>query len=482
VRKRDGRVIPFDPDAISQDLFTAAESLGTADPFLTRELTDGVLHFLAADNADAILTTDAVAELVVKVVRELRQPRLAEAFAERPRPAPLAVPQPAELVRQALTTFSLDHVYGRDLAAAHRAGLLVLTGLDAPAQLAAITVTVADPALPLDYLAPLARARRLASGWAVLDNPPPSEAMARIIAGAGLPVRVQLNSTAAPAAAPLFAEVSEPQHADPGVLFDAAAVDWHLADADFSGPADRLLRPIRHALDGRDVAFVFDRPKRPPSLGPGLDRQHPAVLLVAGMHLPALARHADADGDVELFLRKLGSLARLAVSAAVQKRQYLRQHGDESLRRGLLLERATLLVAPLGLDAVVRTFTGTGIVEGKPALDLARRLVEHMQAALTDEGRRRLVDTVLDAPPVPTFDNEEAGLTTWDADAPAERQLSASGKLHAVASSGTAVVAFADRPAAERVAELLAYAWRQTEVARLQLGVRRPAAPALLPA
>ena len=83
VKKRDGRVVPFDPDAIAQDLFAAAEALGMADPFMTRELTDGVLHFLAIDCPESIPTTDWIADLVAKVVRKLRQPRLAMAFAER---------------------------------------------------------------------------------------------------------------------------------------------------------------------------------------------------------------------------------------------------------------------------------------------------------------------------------------------------------------------------------------------------------------
>ena len=107
VRKRDGRVVPFDPDAISEDLFAAAEALGQADPFLARELTDGVLHFLAHDCPDPIPTTDWIADLVAKVVRELRQPRLAQAFAEfaqRPRPTAVEPPSPAALARKSASS------------------------------------------------------------------------------------------------------------------------------------------------------------------------------------------------------------------------------------------------------------------------------------------------------------------------------------------------------------------------------------------
>ena len=84
VKRRDGRVVPFDPDIIGQDLFAAAEAVGMADPFLTRELTDGVLHFLAADCPDGIPGTDWIAELVAKVVRELRNPAWPKHFWNAP--------------------------------------------------------------------------------------------------------------------------------------------------------------------------------------------------------------------------------------------------------------------------------------------------------------------------------------------------------------------------------------------------------------
>ncbi len=80
VTKRDGSQVPFDADTISRSLFAATESLGQPDAFLARELTDGVVHFLSVEQGDRVPTTE-IAELVVKVVRELGQPALAEAYA-----------------------------------------------------------------------------------------------------------------------------------------------------------------------------------------------------------------------------------------------------------------------------------------------------------------------------------------------------------------------------------------------------------------
>src|SRR5260370_41496804 len=82
VSKRDGRIVPFEADKISQALFAAAESLGKPDAFLARELTEGVLHFLAGGSSGNISTPCQIAELVIKVVRELGQPAFARAFSE----------------------------------------------------------------------------------------------------------------------------------------------------------------------------------------------------------------------------------------------------------------------------------------------------------------------------------------------------------------------------------------------------------------
>src|SRR5579859_5737818 len=82
VHKRDGRLVPFEADKISRALFAATENLGRPDAFMARELTDGVVHFLAVEQEGAVPTTAQVAESVVKVVRELGQPALSQAFLE----------------------------------------------------------------------------------------------------------------------------------------------------------------------------------------------------------------------------------------------------------------------------------------------------------------------------------------------------------------------------------------------------------------
>ena len=424
VKRRDGRVVPFDPDTIAQDLFAAAEALGMADPFMTRELTDGVLHFLAVDCPESIPATAWIADLVAKVVRELRQPRLAMAFAERARKPASTIAQgvvggaatPAEVVRRSLEVYSLEKVYSRDLAAAHGNGLLVLTGLDGPRELAAAVLTPPEPSATLQalqLLEAILEARGGVAGWLAVDgaeylelengSPPLPRLLTPVLQAAGLQARLHLNAAEPPSWAtqiahgPLFADqTAVPGPADP--LRAAAAVvqavlardrdhcpfaiDWHLGERDFADSSDAargelLESMVRAALGEYPITFVFDRLRRPLSLGPGLDRLHTYLLMTVGLNLCRLLEHTAITDDIELFLRKLASLARLAVSAGVQKRHYVREtlHDEAAersfLSRGFVLDRARLMVTPLGLDGAVRVLTGSGLHENKAGVDLA---------------------------------------------------------------------------------------------------------------
>src|SRR5262245_21467211 len=153
VRKRDGRQEEFDTDKISRALFAATEDPGKPDAFLARELADAAVGFLALDCEGRTPTTEEVKEVVARVVRELGQPALAEAFAafsrERVRGRPTGPGAPGEVVLRfpaeaplgevlagCARAYALQAVFTRDLAAAHEAGLLALEGLESPGQLA----------------------------------------------------------------------------------------------------------------------------------------------------------------------------------------------------------------------------------------------------------------------------------------------------------------------------------------------------------
>src|SRR5262245_3860724 len=282
VAKRDGRWVPFEADKISRALFAAGEALGEPDPFRARELADGVVHFLAAESEGQPPTTEQIEEVVIKVVRELGQPALAEAFAAHARrrhrgPRPAAPPGGEVVVRfapgsplpavldECARAYTLQTVFARDLAAAHGAGLLVLTGLTTPGELEGCVL--GPPAQVGDDLAGAVESlRRFAGQFIALDGPehrlPRGGGDARSLAE-GLAVglrrsglRAVVNLNAAPpswadvlAPGPLFAApkglAPEEFAGRADALFEevlgtgrgAVRVDWHLAERDFQPEA-----------------------------------------------------------------------------------------------------------------------------------------------------------------------------------------------------------------------------------------------------
>jgi hypothetical protein len=228
--------------------------------------------------------------------------------------------------------------------------------------------------------------------------------------------------------------------------------------------------------------------------------------LTVGLHLPRLARQSGTDGDSTRFLQRLGSLARLALSAGVQKREFLRRQErtrperspeTPAITSGFLLDRARLVVTPIGLDHVVETFTGRGLMAGGASLDFGRQVVQRLRDVLRQDGRASHLETCLDGPFDFRLDSDcglriadcgfteqatigaeqVAGLTAWDATAPVKNQLRAAGALHAVSEHGTlALFLPKERPGtAEQVADWLRAAWQQTEVVRLRLVHANPA-------
>jgi hypothetical protein len=549
VCKRDGQSVPFDADKISRALFAASESLGRPDAFLARELADGVVHFLTLENDEATPTTEQISELVIKVVRELGQPALAEAFArfgerrtrvpvvETPAARPASPASPpneivfrfaagtplSEVVPACVRDYVLQTVFTRDLVAAHGEGLLTLTGLDAPTELSGYLL---GP--PLDsgrgIVTALENVRRFAGHFAVLDGPEYSLASGHVSVDdfardlaiglrlTGLRGVVNLNCATPPswagdlAEGPLFAgqnrtpateqlqqladdlanALLQPSHSIPRE--EKLRIDWHLGERDFEAtPArrERLHDRVRQALEGKAIGFVFDRPRRPTALAEGIDRQHPALLSTVGVHLPRLAMQPGINGDTSKFLAKLGSLARLALSAGVQKREYLRQLErnrsskpleQPALTSGFLLDRARLMVAPIGLDQLVQSFLSKGLSAGGAALEFGRQIVQRLRDVLRQDGRNTHLDTCIDGPfrfqltegSEPQLE-EAAGLTPWDSTAALKNQLRAAGVLQGVSEHGTLALFVPEASTPEQAIDWLRAAWQQSDVLRLRI-------------
>lgn len=531
VYKRDGRLAPFDPDKISRALFAASRSLGRPDAFLARELSDGVLHFLAAEGDAGIPTTAHVAELVTKVVRELGQPGLAQAFSEgtgtaapdaaadRAPPSVLtpawfsdvvddlvgAGADAAEIMRRAgeavLREYSLRRVFAEDVAAAHAAGLVTLRGLEHPFQLAA---AVARPG-PDRSVGPMIRTAAERAGRTIaidsLDDAladgreaSPAAVAAAVAdlrsaaAAVGAGVIVNLNAASPPpwatslGAGPLFT----PRAVGParaGLADEIASVllrggpgaveiHWHVSGADLSGPgAARTVALVRAALEGAPVSFTVDRPRQPVVLGDGLDREHSLLLLEVEIHLERLADHLGPGVAPAQFIDKLASVARLARAAGSQKREFLRRRVVPSAEGGPALEsaRARLGVVPAGVAEVVARFVPAGLASA-PGLELAGQMLGRLRDVLEGEARHHLLEAIIDCSDFRgrLKDSLEGGAR----DTPDVESLA---PVVAGAGGGT-LVAESDPAAAspESGLSLLALAWRQRGLRRVRFSPPRP--------
>jgi hypothetical protein len=512
VRKRDGSLVPFEPDKISRALFAASESLGRPDAFLARELTDGVVHFLVAEH-DATLTTTQVGELVVKFVRELGQPALAQAFADgawvrqqhgQAHPESNEIPaksnellvpcspddSPETLHSACFRGYSLRNVFARDLVAAHSEGLLTLHGLEAPFALSACVL--GPRTAEQGTFEAVENARRLTGGDLAIDGPEyesaqSSEQIAGFVRELTLGMRsarlhaiVNLNCATPPswadhrAAGPLFEEerrTPPPDHRVAVVeeLFDrltsSTRIDWHLGEHDFQPETlPRLLDRAHRALDGVALAFVLDRPRQPIALAESLDRRHPAVLLTVDLHLPQLVNQVAGQPDAAVrFLQKLGSLVRLALSAGVQKRDVLRRRAEVQAGFGqaFLLDRARLVLAPIGLDRVTRTLVGQTLSAGNEGLGMARRIVERLRDVVREDGQSRHLEACLDG----------SRLFSYESPLDLKSQLQVAAALHSVAELDTVSLQLAEPnlPRPEEFVELLRWTWKRTEVRRLRI-------------
>jgi hypothetical protein len=575
VQKRDGRIVPFDADKISRALFAATESLGRPDAFVARELTDGVLHFLANETHDTTPSTSQIAELVVKVVRELGQPALARQFeragsikSEKPAVAHSAAlleegaqdQQPplvtgveragssiediqgwidestpdAELRRRIavaeLAAFSLEKVFSRDLASAHRDGLLTLTGLEAPLALASyvlpfqkVQITAGRPDFnPLIDL--LDEARSLAGGTIVFDGPE----YALLLSGTGrsaaadfvralslanritqLPIILNLNCRTPPPWAeglgggPLFTSLERTIYPEDRAALATSImenvistpgwshgtrIDLHLAAEDLDPDNHRKLAQFaRQAQRSVPVMLVFDRPKRPIQLAEGIDRPNQATLLAIGLHLPRLAKQLGESRDIDLLLSKLGSLVRMALSAAAQKRESLKKYlrATTALNRGFLVDRARTVIVPVGLEAITRSFCGRSLCASASALGFAKRVLERLQEAIEQDGPSYLLDACLDSWSMPSVTLGGGGTVRWaeedmqgqflSALSPSDRtslpreQLRAAGEIHVTVGRGTATILLpSDQPFEPgQLVDLLQFAWQRTDCGRL---------------
>jgi hypothetical protein len=150
---------------------------------------------------------------------------------------------------------------------------------------------------------------------------------------------------------------------------------------------------------------------------------------------------------------------RIAVSAANQKRQALRALPESSpLKQRFLIDRASSVILPHGLDTVTQTITGGSLLDSPLSLQFAQNLIGVLRTTLQQAGQDANLDLRLECP----------ALTPLDCDHAAQKKhLETEGQLHASAGAGIAAVAGA--PDADDVVALLQHALDATTIARLRM-------------
>ncbi|MBU0650545.1 anaerobic ribonucleoside-triphosphate reductase [bacterium] len=80
VRKRDGRIVPFNKDKIAKAVFKAASAVGGEDEELSRELADVVMLYLKDNFGDKVPQIEEIQDVVEKVLIETGHARTAKAY------------------------------------------------------------------------------------------------------------------------------------------------------------------------------------------------------------------------------------------------------------------------------------------------------------------------------------------------------------------------------------------------------------------
>lgn len=80
IRKRDGRIAPFDEQKITEAIFKAAKAVGGEDRSIAQDLTNQVVNYLNGNNVEMIPSVEEIQDVVEKVLIENGHARTAKAY------------------------------------------------------------------------------------------------------------------------------------------------------------------------------------------------------------------------------------------------------------------------------------------------------------------------------------------------------------------------------------------------------------------
>jgi len=80
VKKRDGRVVSFDKNKITEAIFKAAKSIGGEDRYLAEDLADSVTFYLEKQFTAKIPTVEEIQDIVERVLIKTGHAKTAKAY------------------------------------------------------------------------------------------------------------------------------------------------------------------------------------------------------------------------------------------------------------------------------------------------------------------------------------------------------------------------------------------------------------------
>lgn len=281
-------------------------------------------------------------------------------------------------------------------------------------------------------------------------------------------------------------------------LASRARIDFHpdlgLRDEDLQLSLGQWARWARRHSQ---LCFTFDRESALLCEGiSAIASGRTAVYQQVGIRLPSLHRRLGAGCDDETLFERLGLLCESAVRAGVQKREFLRrQHPD--LFAGRDYNLASVVVVPIGLDAMVKAMLGKSVARDESAMAFATQILLRMRHRLQREGKHYQLRCKIDGMPglldlahadgasgtEETSEEERVvGNTPAAPGVGPKQQLLAGGKLHAVIGAGTTFCRLANEDEIDprQILDLILFAARQTTCSRVCFTFPTPARQAPL--
>lgn len=435
VSSADESLVPFDPGRISNALYEALLIEGIDDPFIARELTESILHFLSLENSDGTIDKNRLADLIESVLRELGNARVARQLRLRRFPSDKnksskakflqinvhASALPQSFVAEAKKQYALLTVFSADVVSAVKAGYLLINQMESFDRLHSQVLghtaapTIGQSVQHINHVSGLTFFNLLDHAKCFRNREEFNPYVETLLAC------TQLLETQLVTYFPTSGHSDEFNAKEEDLFSDAGKTDCN-----WTGERDGydLLRHLlRNARSNQKVCLQLEPNAsikdlnlddignlRPSFLGlqwryggdnrkknrwfyPGLSANSRHCLGKVTLDLKKLFCDEQPMADLERYRVRVRSLAKLAVSAMIQKRRFLYKLAESDsekypFQKNFLLPRASIIVECQGLEEIIAQLQTTTAVRSGDATVQAKRILQTLKESLDEEAQR----------------------------------------------------------------------------------------------